>query len=309
VRKHGLTVDDLLAVEVVTADGARLHVDSERHRDLFWALSGGGGNFGVVTRLHYRLHRLDGILGGLLVLPASPASLMPLPTARRMNSRRSPSSRGLPPLPFVSSEHHGRLALMVRLAYAGDPERGERALARSRALATPLVDTTTPMPHRQMYADEGPGAPRVRMAIRATFLDLPDERAVATIFERMQAQPSPMAAVQIRVLGGALARVPADATTFAHRGRAMMVTFAAGRQDLNEAEPHEMWVAHSLAAMRPATHGVPVSFLGEEGAARIHEACPDGTYRRLVAIKRRDDPTKSLPGQPEHRPGRPSCHI
>ena len=110
VRKYGLTVDDLLAVEVVTADGERLHVDSERHQDLFWALRGGGGNFGVVTRLQYRLHCLDTILGGLLVLPASPGILASFVAA----ADEAPDELStiailtrLPPLPFVPSEHLG----------------------------------------------------------------------------------------------------------------------------------------------------------------------------------------------------------
>ncbi len=294
VRKHGLTVDDLLGVEVVTAEGERLHVDSERHPDLFWALRGGGGNFGVVTRLKYRLHHLDMILGGLLVLPASPAILRSF-TAAAADAPDELSTIAiltrLPPLPFVPSEHHGELALMVRLAYAGDPEHGEHALAPLRALTTPLADAITPMPYRQMYPAADPGPGRVRMATRSTFLGELDEHAAATIFERMQAQPSPTTAVQIRVLGGAMSRVPADATSFGHRDRRMMVTFGAGYQDLDQAAAHETWVADSLAALRPAAHGAPVSFLGDEGTARIHEAYPDGTYRRLAAIKRRYDPT------------------
>ncbi len=294
VRKHGLAIDDLLAVELVTADGERLQVDSERHPDLFWALRGGGGNFGVVTRLRYQLHAIDTILGGVLVLPASPGILGSFIAA----AEDAPDELStiailarLPPLPFVSAEHHGQLALMVRLAYTGDLEHGQQALAPLRALATPLADAITPMPYRQLYAAEEPRPERVRMAIRSMFLDELDERAAATIFERMQAQPSPMAAAQIRVLGGAMARVPPDATSFAHRERRMMVTFSAGYQDLGQADSHEAWVADMLTAMRPAAHDVHVSFLGEEGPARIHEAYPDETYGRLVAIKRRYDPT------------------
>lgn len=294
VRKHGLTIDDLLAVELVTADGERLRVDFERHPDLFWALRGGGGNFGVVTRLQYRLHELDTILGGLLVLPASPGILGSFIAA----ADDAPDELAtiailarLPPLPFVPSEHHGQLALMVRLAYAGDIEHGQQALAPLRALAPPLADAVTPMPYRQMYAAEGPGLERVRMATRSMFLDELDERAAATIFERMQAQPSPMTAVQIRVLGGAMARVPADASAFAHRDRSMMVTFFAGYQDLDQAASHEAWVADSLAALSPAARGVHVSFLSDEGTARVHEAYPEDTYKRLATIKRRYDPT------------------
>ncbi len=294
VRKHGLTIDDLLAVELVTADGERLQVDDERHPDLFWALRGGGGNFGVVTRLKYRLHEIDTILGGLLVLPASPGILGSFIAA----ADDAPDELStiavlarLPPLPFVTAEHHGRLALMVRVAYAGDLKRGQQALAPLRALATPLADAVTPIPYQQLYAAEGPDPARVRMATRSMFLDKLDARAAARIFERMQAQPSPTTAVQIRVLGGAMARVPANASAFAHRARSMMVTFVANHQDADQAASHEAWVADSLSALSPTARGVHVSFLGDEGTARLHEAYPADTYKRLAAIKRRYDPT------------------
>ena len=294
VRKHGLTIDDLLAVELVTADGERLHVDDERHPDLFWALRGGGGNFGVVTRLQYQLHEIDTILGGLLVLPASPGTLGAFIAA----ANDAPDELStiatlarLPPLPFVTAEHHGRLALMVRVAYVGDLERGRQALAPLRALATPLADAITPMPYQQMYPEEGPGAGRLRRATRSTFIDHFTEHAESTVFDRVQLGPSSMSAVEIRVLGGAMARVPADATAFSHRRRRLMVTFGAGYQDQAQAASHETWVADSLTAMRPAIHGVHVSFLGDEGTARVHEAYPADTYERLAAIKRRYDPT------------------
>jgi FAD/FMN-containing dehydrogenase len=294
VRKHGLTIDDLLAVELVTADGERLHVDHKRHPDLFWALRGGGGNFGVVTRLEYQLHEIDAILGGLLVLPASPETLRSVIAA----ADDAPDElttiailAQLPALPFVTADHHGQLALMVRVAYAGDLERGQHALAPLRALATPLADAVAPIPYRQMYAAEGPDPARVQMATRSMFLDELDAHTAATIFERMQARPSPTAAVQIRVLGGAIARVPADASAFAHRDRSMMMTFVAGHQAVDQAASHEAWVADSLAALSPAARGVHVSFLGDEGVARVHEAYPADTYKRLATIKRRYDPT------------------
>jgi FAD/FMN-containing dehydrogenase len=294
VRKHGLTIDDLLAVELVTADGERLRVDSERHPDLFWALRGGGGNFGVITRLQYRLHEIDTILGGLLILPARPEILRAFIAAAHNAPDELSTIATLapvPPLPLVSPEHHGRPALIVRLAYAGDLDAGQHAIAPLHALAQPLADAITPMPYQQMYAGEGPDPARVRMATRSMFLDELDEHAESTIFDRVQGRPSPMSAVQIRVLGGAMARVPADATAFAHRERRLMVTFAAGYHDPAQADSHEAWVADSRTKMGTAAHGVHVSFLGDEGAARIHEAYPGRTYKRLAAIKRHYDPT------------------
>ena len=294
VRKHGLTIDDLLAVELVTADGERLQVDSERHPDLFWALRGGGGNFGIITRLQYRLHEIDTILGGVLILPASPGMLRSfIAAAEDAPDELSTIAilAAVPPLPSVPSEHHGQPALMVRLAYAGDLEHGQEAIAPLRALATPLADAITPMPYQQMYAAEGPSPERIRRATRSLFLDDFDGNAAATILDRVQVRPSAMSGVEIRVLGGAMARVPADATAFAHRERRLMVTFGAGYQDPAQTASHETWVADSLAAMRPAAHGVHVSFLADEDTARVHEAYPEETYQRLAAIKRRYDRT------------------
>ena len=294
VRKHGLTIDDLLAVELVTAHGERLQVNSKRHPELFWALRGGGGNFGVITRLQYRLHEVDTILGGMLILPARPGMLRSfIATAHNAPDELSTIAilAPAPPLPFVPTKHHGQPALMVRLAYAGDLDAGHHAIAPLRSLATPLADAVTPMPYQQMYAAEGPSPRRVRMATRSMFLDDFDEHAESTLFGRVQVRPSPMSAVQIRVLGGAMARVPDAATAFAHRQQRLMVTFAARYQDPGQADSHESWVADSLAAMRPAAHGVHVSFLGDEGTDRIHEAYPEDTHKRLAAIKRRYDPT------------------
>lgn len=293
VRKHGLTIDDLLAVELVTSDGERVHVDAERHPDLFWALRGGGGNFGVITRLQYRLHEIDMILGGLLILPARPGMLRSFIAAAAGAPDELSTIAALapaPPLPFVPTEHHGQPALIVRLAYAGDLGAGQRAIAPLRALATALADTITPMSYQQLYAGEGSDAGRLRMATRSTFLDELDEHAESTLFNRVQVKPASTSAVQIRVLGGAMARVPPDATAFAHRERRLMVTFAASYQDPDQAASHEAWVVDSLAALRPAAHGVHVSFLGDEGITRVHEAYPDQTYERLAAIKRRYDP-------------------
>jgi FAD/FMN-containing dehydrogenase len=293
VRKHGLTVDDLLAVELVTADGDVRRVDAGSHPDLFWALRGGGGNFGVVTRLKYRLHEVDSVLGGMLILPASPAVLRSYvsvaddaPDELSTIAQLAP----LPPLPFVAAEHHGQLALMVSVVYAGDLESGQQVVAPLRALATPIADLIRPMPYPEMYEEAGPpGRPKV--AVRSTFVDDIDESMADRMFGQLRTAPPPMAMAQVRVLGGAMARIPADATAFAHRGRRMLVTVGAMHMGPGDAAVQEAWAGGFLSALRPAARGAFVNFMGAEGDARVREAYPEGAYERLLMVKRRYDPT------------------
>ena len=154
VRKYGLTIDDLLAADVVTADGRLLRVDDETHPDLFWAIRGGGGNFGVATRFRFRLHEVDTIVGGMLLLPATPdviESFVAEAEAAPEELSAIANIMPAPPVPFVPAEHHGRLVIMAMLVYTGEVEAGERAIAPFRALATPLADTVGPKPYPQMY--------------------------------------------------------------------------------------------------------------------------------------------------------------
>lgn len=293
VRKHGLTVDDLLAVELVTADGELRHVDAEREPDLFWALRGGGGNFGVVTRLRYRLQELPRILGGMLILPATPEavrSFVEAASAAPDELTAMATVAKAPPMPMIPAEHHGSLVLMVMLAYAGDPEAGERAIAPLRQLGAPLVDGIREMAYPEIYALGEGGPERAVMAVRSAFADELDDRAIETILERVAGATSDMAMTQIRLLGGAMARVPADATAFAHRDRRMMLTVGAmsmGGQSLAELDD---WVGDYGAALGFPGSGVYVNYIGNEDAARVREAYPGAIWDRLVEVKRRYDP-------------------
>ena len=141
VRKHGLTIDDLLAAEVVTADGQVLTVDDGSHPELFWALRGGGGNFGVVTRLKLRLHELGQVVGGMLMLPATPELIAAFVAAAQAAPEELSTVAGVmlaPPMPFIPAEHHGKPMLMIMLVFAGPPEAGEPAVAQLRALGEPV---------------------------------------------------------------------------------------------------------------------------------------------------------------------------
>jgi FAD/FMN-containing dehydrogenase len=293
VRKHGLTIDDLLAAELVTADGQLLHVDDQTHPDLFWAIRGGGGNFGVVTRFQFRLHPVDTIVGGLLLLPATPEVIAAFVAEAQDASEELSTIANVmpaPPLPFVPTEQHGRLVIMATLAYAGAVEAGERAVAPFRALATPIADLVRPMPYPQIYPPEQEGFHPTAVS-RTMFVDAVDGDATEAIVEHLQASTAPLSVAQLRVLGGAMARVPAQATAFAHRASRLMVNVAAVYQRPGGAEVHRAWVDRFAAALRDGEDRAYVNFLGDEGQPRIRQAYPGPTWERLAAIKTRYDPT------------------
>jgi FAD/FMN-containing dehydrogenase len=293
VRRNGLTIDDLLAAELVTADGERRVVDEESHPDLFWAIRGGGGNFGVVTRLKLRLHEIDEIVGGMLTLPATPETITGFVAAADAAPEGLSTIANVmlaPPMPFVPAEHHGKPVIMSEMAYAGPADEGERAIAPLRALDAAIVDMVRPMRYPDLY--EGPGGPSpVFSAATNFFVDAIDRTAAETILDQLHASTAPMKAAQLRVLGGAMARLPSDATAFAHRDRRIMVNLAAMYENANEAATHEAWIAGFADAIRDDKPGAYVGFLGER-TATIRAACR-ADLDRLAEIKGRYDPTNS----------------
>ena len=293
VRKYGLTIDDLLAADIVTADSQLLRVDAETHPDLFWAIRGGGGNFGVVTRFQFRLHALDTIVGGMLMLPATPgviASFIAEAEAAPEELSTIANVMPAPPMPFVPAEHHGRLVIMALMCYAGASEAGERALAPFRALATPIADMVRPMRYPEIYPPEDDSYHPTAVG-RTMFVDAIDRDAAETIVEHLQASDATMRVAQLRVLGGAMARVPAEATAFAHRASRIMVNLAAFYDGPEDRAVREAWVSDFEAALRQGDSGAYVNFLGDEGEARVRAAYPGSTWDRLRAIKARYDPT------------------
>ena len=157
VRKHGLTIDSLLAAEIVTADGRLVYTDASEHPDLFWAIRGGGGNFGVATRLKFQLHELRGIVGGILILPATADTIAGFVAAAEDAPDELSTIANVmpaPPMPFVPEAVHGKLVILGMLVYAGDAAAGERAVAPFRALAKPIADMVRPMQLPDMYPPE-----------------------------------------------------------------------------------------------------------------------------------------------------------
>src|SRR5213594_4371965 len=187
VRKHGLTIDRLLAADVVTADGQLLRVDAESHPDLFWAIRGGGGNFGVATRFLFRLHSVESVVGGVLMLPATPDvvhQFIALSEAAPEELSTIANVMTAPPMPGVPEELYGKLVIFGMLCYAGPVEMGEKAIAPFRALAAPIMDMVRPIRYPEMYPPEDPNYHPIA-AGRTIFIDRVDRRVAETVVEHL----------------------------------------------------------------------------------------------------------------------------
>jgi FAD/FMN-containing dehydrogenase len=293
VRKYGLTIDNVLAAQVVTADGELHEVDAEHEPDLFWAIRGGGGNFGVVTRFTFRLHELPQITGGMILIPATPESVSGFVNAI-LDGPEELSGIGnvmpAPPMPFLPESVHGKLAIMAIVAYAGTGEAAEAALQPIRDLGEPFADMLAPIPYAQLFPPEDPNDRPLAVA-RNLFTDGIDRDTAALILKRLEESDAPMRVAQLRPLGGAEARVPVDATAYAHRAKPVMVNVAAFYVGEDDKPAKERWVEGLTHELAPTDHSSYVNFLVDEGPARVRDAYPGRTWDRLVELKRRYDPT------------------
>jgi len=306
VRKHGLTIDHLESIEMVTADGRLITASAEENADLFWAVRGGGGNFGVVTAFEFKLAPVDMVLGGALMLPATPEVL----EGYLDYSRRAPEElttitmlMPAPPAPFVPAELVGKPVLIAFTVYAGDIEAGQRAVRPLRDLGA-LVDLLAPMPYHAIYNLTADAGHRAASHQRSGFFQEFDRAAINSIISAAHNMPAGHSLIQFRPLGGAMARVPASATAFAHRDAAYMLAIVGGWEVEQQRGEAQAWVRGLWNALQPKSHGVYVNFLAEDGAARIREAYPGASYERLVAVKRQYDPSNVFSTNQNIHPGK-----
>jgi FAD/FMN-containing dehydrogenase len=293
VRKYGLTIDSLLEAEVATADGRLYRANPQTEPDLFWAIRGGGGNFGVATRFRYRLHDVRDAFGGLLILPATADAIAGFIEAAEAAPEEVSAIANImpaPPMPILAEEHHGKLVLFAFVLHVGDLQAGERAMAPFRGLAKPIVDMLKAMPYAGIYPPEDPEY-RPTPVQRTFFMDHVGRREAEVIIEQLEASDASLRAVQLRVLGGAMARVPADATAFAHRGRRIMaIVVAFHDKTAEDRAKRQLWVDALWSALRQGDDGAYVNFLMNEGEERVRAAYPGATWDRLARVKRRYDP-------------------
>jgi FAD/FMN-containing dehydrogenase len=291
-RKYGLSIDSLLAVELVTADGKLLLADEANHPELFWALRGGGGNFGVVTRLKFQLHPLPAFTGGMLLLPATAETIAGFVAAARAAPEELSTIANVmpaPPMPFLPADAVGKMVIIGMLAYAGEPEAAEKALAPFRALAKPLADFVKPGPYASMYPPEDPDYHPMAVSVNLLVNRIGKSEA-ETILGYLEESDAALRVCQIRVLGGALGRVEPSATAYAHRKSPIMVNLAAFYEGEADKPAKQAWLADFLEALNQGDEGAYVNFVGDEGPARVRAAYPGHTWDRLRQVTRAYDP-------------------
>jgi FAD/FMN-containing dehydrogenase len=296
-RKFGLTVDNLISADVVTADAKLVRASDKENQDLFWALRGGGGNFGVVTSFEFKLHPLGPeVLSGLIVHPLDRAREL-LPEFRRI-AREAPDElttwvvmRKAPPLPFLSTEWHGKEVLIFAACYSGDIKEGEKATKALRALGKPIVDVISPHPFVGWQAAFDPLlTPGARNYWKShDFTDLPDA-AIKVILDGVRTLPSPECEVFIAHVGGAMARVPANATAWPNREAHFIMNVHTRWRDKAQDGACVTWTRQLFESVAPFASGsVYVNFMPDDEKERVEKAY-GSNYRRLAEIKRRYDP-------------------
>lgn len=288
-RKHGLTLDSLVAAEIVTADGTASIVDDGQQPDLFWALRGGGGNFGVVTRLRFRPHRLGDVLGGEMLLPLTEKVLADF----LAESTAAPSELGVIALAMRPPDPAGDKAILLfRLVWSGDPSEGASVLARLRSLAPPISEDIRIRSYHDMYELTASDPASITNATENLFADALDDDAVATIVEAANArvETGTFSGIELRVLGGAMAAVPAAATAFAHRDRKLLISAVRAGFPIEHYSSHRHWVSMVRQRLHHVEAGRYLNFIEQPSSEDVADVYPSRALARLVAVKRSVDP-------------------
>ena len=287
MRQHGLACDNVLSVEIVTADGQVRRVSATENPDLFWGIRGGGGNFGVVTTFEFRLHPMSTLYGGMLVFPGPQAPEV----LRRYRDLAMSAPDELTLFTGLMTSPDGHPINAVFVAYNGPASKGEAAIKPLRDLG-PVADQVAEMPYPALQSMLDDGFPSgLQVYWRSDFLKGLPDGAIDMLVDRFASITSPLSALLIEQFGGAVARVPADETAFAQRNAMFNLAVITRWTDAATASTHIDWARQTSEAARPYTSGgTYVNYLGMEGPDRVRAAY-GAKYDRLVALKQKYDPT------------------
>jgi FAD/FMN-containing dehydrogenase len=314
MRKHGLTVDNLLEAEVVTAEGEIVRASANDHPDLFWALRGGGGNFGVVSSFRFALHPVGPTVMAGPVFWAAEDTTAVLRFYREFVAD-APDELGnvirlgtVPPLPAIDEDLHFRPAIAVGSCHAGSVEDGERAVRALRRFGAPLVDLVGPtqyVDHQSSLDDTVPHGWHYYW--KATNLAGLSDEVIDVVAEHAYAATSPRSYAAMFHMGGAVARAPREATAYPARAVEHNIIIDAAwlpDQDDTVGAAEAAWARAFLDALQPHRAGVYVNFLdSDDGARRVREAYGDDTYRRLADVKAKYDPANVFHNNKNIQPG------
>src|SRR5829696_2805970 len=300
VRKCGLTCDNLVSVELVTADGSVIWATESQNPELFWAVRGGGGNFGIATNLELALQEVGPtVLGGVVFYPGEQAPAVVSGWRDHVNQMPDELSTIVnlttaPPVPFIPEEWHYKKVAAVIACWAGDVAKGEDIVQPLRSLGAPIADLLGPMPYVDLQQLVDPlweaGAANYFTSV---FLDRLSDEAVDILvgFHRRSANLPVQSELHIHQLGGAMARVSTEATAFGDRSSPFLINCAARTAQPEALEPHMAWARAARNAMTPYGRGETyVNFAGEGGERNVRTSYPPAIFARLQAVKDRYDP-------------------
>ncbi|CAE6759850.1 FAD-binding oxidoreductase [Paraburkholderia haematera] len=296
-RRYGMTVDSLISADVVTADGELLHASADSHDDLFWAIRGGGGNFGVVTRFEFALHPVGPLVyGGLVVLPLDQArnALLQYRTAvKDMPEELSVWAvlRLAPPLPFLPPEVHGKPVIVFAMCYSGPVENGPAVVEPVRGFGTPVGEQLGPMPYAMWQQAFDPLlTPGARNYWKSHNLDGIPDGLIDALLGAIDNLPSPQCEIFFGQIGAQTSRVPVEATAYSSRDTQYAMNVHSRWDDANDDERCITWARAFFDAAAPFALGsVYVNFMTQEEGGRVADAYGPN-YERLAAVKNRYDP-------------------
>jgi hypothetical protein len=288
VRKYGLTCDNLLSCDVVTAEGKLVTANNEINADLFWGLRGGGGNFGIVTSFLYRAHPVSTVLGGLIAYPRDQAGAV----IRHYRDFMPTAPDELTAYAGVISMPDGTPAVGLMVCHCGDTAEGERVLKPLRAFGSPVLDAIAPMPFPIMQGLAGGLSPdNTHNYVRSTFLRELSDEVIDVLIEHSNRMQSPLSRIVIQVFGGAAGRVGQADTAFAQRQAEYNVGIESQWLDPAESEKHIRWTRALSDALKPhSSGGYLLNFLGGEEIDAVRAAF-GSNHARLVQLKTQYDPT------------------